>query len=181
MKTNETEVGKEYLDIESELIYMVGELDTTSGVSKKEIEEFKEDHIKAISGNYTKEQLELSIKEDEKLLSEFESDLKDYNALERLIENEDFLIFMNSYLKKEPSRISDMLIQAHAIDNNTENQLMNKLSGIRHFKLFIGALRSRAEDAVSEIQNKKINIETINVVIENKDFAKDDSKSKEKK
>jgi len=158
------------LETRDELVSIVGEIEKSEPIDEVQLQEFKDEHVKNISGVYTKEQLEMSIDEDKRLINELKSQVEDFEALSRLVENDDFVRFMNAYFVKEPKRITGMLTHSHAIDNNTEDQLMKKLSGIRHFKLFIKALRSIGEDALNEIEGKTMNIEVIETVISENKF-----------
>lgn len=165
--------------IELELQELIGDEDKADMATQEQIDEFREDHkVKVAESKYKLEQLELSIKEDEEQIEEFKKDIKVHDSLIRLKDNPDFINFIEAYFIGEKERISDMLVAPQAFDNNANEQFVAKLNGIRHFKLFLKAVSSRAFDARTELEMKQLNIDVIKEVIEDGDYEDSDNKAK---
>ena len=91
-------------------------------------------------------------------ISEFEDATKLSSALLNLEENSDWKIFKDEYFKKEVNRITSALTSVSQFRDETEKQLHEKLTSVRHLKLFLinaEASSANAESGIADLTTFK--------------------------
>ena len=127
------------------------------------------EHLEAYYENATIDDIKRDIVETQKAIDELDEQNKTFKALENLEKNNDWIEFKDAYFKREKERISNALTSVSPFREETEKQLHDKLTSIRHLKMFINFIEIDARNNGELIKELEQRVKDLNIIIKKRE------------